>query len=162
MNFVGPEWTEHELTIMRDKWLSGWIDHEIANHLGTRTAKAIQSKRRELKLLTRFHPERPHRRGCCATQYSRDDEIDILRRCNAQESVASIAANYRVSVRAMESKIECLQERGLTPRVPPKTERECLACGVNFLSILPKSVNRRCPGCHATLFGGGASFLTAY
>ena len=127
----------------------------------TERAKAVQWKRRDLKLLAAFHPDRPRSRAT-TVRYSHEDEVDILRRFHAKEPVASIAASYHASEHAINVKIRRLLHAGLTPAQPNKTVRECLGCGNKFASALPKSVNRRCPNCHASLIAGGASFLTAY
>jgi hypothetical protein len=158
--FGCSDWTEHELAVMKEKWLGGWTDEQIARHLQTRSAKAIQGKRRDLKLIVSFHPERPQSRSI-TVRYSHEDEIDILHRFHAKEPLASIAARYHVSEHAIISKIRRLGD-GLTPIPPRKTERRCLGCGNKFVSALPKSVNRRCQTCYTTLIAGGASFLTAY
>jgi predicted Zn-ribbon and HTH transcriptional regulator len=144
---------------VQEKWLMGWSDDEIANHLQTRTAKAVAGKRSDLKLLPIFHPKRSkiQRPG---TRYTHNDEIDILRRFEAKEPLVSIAASYHTNIIAIEIKITQLRNRAI--RQSNMTERRCLGCGNQFVSSLPKSVNRRCPNCHATLIAEGASFLTAY
>jgi hypothetical protein len=102
------EWSDDEIAILRSMWLDYKDDIEIEKAIN-RSLKAIQTKRRELGLQTKFHPDRSNKqgfRGDGARSYTIAENEDILARYDSGESTGTISVSYGVTSRAINNKID--------------------------------------------------------
>lgn len=160
-------WSDDEVATLRTMWFNYHSDSEIGEAVH-RSGNAVQSKRRDLNLLTKYHPtDRPNKPGTRSgiRTYTKAECDDIMARLDNQEPIPSIAASYEVTRRAMSNKIDRLllrREKALEVSKLEPTMRKCLMCKKDFVSVHPKSTHRRCNDCQAIMNDNGESFLTVY